>query len=129
MASIFTRIIKGEIPAHVIAENEQFIAFLDIHPLRRGHTLIVPKQEIDYIFELPEQLLSAVMPFAGQVAKKIEKVIPCARIGVTVIGLEVPHAHVHLIPIDSVSDMNFARPKLDIPPDEMAEIARLIRNA
>lgn len=129
MASIFTRIINGEIPAYKLAENEKFLAFLDVNPLRPGHTLVVPKQEIDYIFDLPEDLLSEIMIFAGAVSQKIKKVVPCKRIGVSVIGLEVPHAHVHLIPMDNVSDMNFARPKLQIAPEEMEQIAEAIRKA
>lgn len=129
MASIFTKIINGEIPSHKIAENENFLAFLDINPLRKGHTLVIPKQEIDYIFDLPEDLLSGILVFSKDVARKIEKVIPCARVGISVIGLEVPHAHVHLIPMDNVSDMNFARPKLNIPEEEMGRIAEAIRSA
>jgi histidine triad (HIT) family protein len=129
MPSIFTRIIAGEVPAHKIAENEKFLAFLDINPLRKGHTLVVPKEEVDYIFDLPDNVLSEILLFAAGVAKKIERAIPCARIGVTVIGLEVPHAHVHLIPIDGIADMNFSKPKLQIPEDEMARIAEVIRAA
>jgi len=129
MASIFSSIISGEIPAHKIAENEKFLAFLDISPLAEGHTLIIPKQEVDYIFDIPDALLSEYMVFAKQVAKKIEKVIPCARIGVSVVGLEVPHAHIHLIPINSVSDMNFAKPKLSFSQEELAQTAEKIRKA
>lgn len=129
MASIFTRIINGEIPAYKLAENEKFLAFLDVNPLRPGHTLVVPKQEIDYIFDLPDDLLSEIMIFAAAVSQKIKKAVPCKRIGLSVIGLEVPHAHVHLIPMDEVSDMNFARPKLQISPKEMERIAEAIRNA
>ncbi|MCA1751837.1 MAG: HIT family protein [Flavobacteriales bacterium] len=128
MAGLFMRIVNGEIPCHKIAENDDFLAFLDINPLRKGHTLVIPKKEIDYIFDLPDDTLSKMMIFAAEVARKIEKVIPCQRIGVSVIGLEVPHAHVHLIPMDAVSDMNFSRPKLSIPEDEMAAIAESIRN-
>lgn len=123
------RIVNGEIPCHKIAENEEFLAFLDINPLRKGHTLVIPKQEIDYIFDLPDDTLGKIMIFAAETARKIEKVIPCERIGVSVIGLEVPHAHVHLIPMDAVSDMNFSRPKLSIPEEEMESIAEAIRNA
>lgn len=129
MPSIFTKIINGDIPAHKIAEDSSFLAFLDINPLRKGHTLVIPKKEIDYIFDLPEDLLSEILVFSESVARKIEKTVPCARVGISVIGLEVPHAHVHLIPMDSVSDMNFARPKLSIPDEEMARIAESIRNA
>lgn len=123
------RIVNGEIPCHKIAENDEFLAFLDINPLRKGHTLVIPKKEIDYIFDLPDDTLGKIMIFAAEVARKIEKVIPCQRIGVSVIGLEVPHAHVHLIPMDAVSDMNFSRPKLNIPEEEMGAIAESIRNA
>lgn len=129
MASIFTKIVRGEIPSHKILEDEKFLAFLDVNPLRAGHTLVIPKKEVDYFFDLPDDLLSEIMVFAREVARKIEAVIPCERIGVTVIGLEVPHTHVHLIPINSVTDMNFAKPKLDIPNEEMAALAEKIRNA
>ena len=129
MASIFSKIISGDIPAHKIAENDKFLAFLDISPLAEGHTLVIPKQEIDYVFDIPDELLSEYMIFAKQVAKKIGKAISCARIGVSVIGLEVPHAHIHLIPMNSVSDMNFAKPKLSFSQEELAKIAEKIRNA
>ncbi len=127
MASIFTRIINGEIPCHKIAESENYLAFLDISPLAKGHTLVIPKKEVDYIYDLDDDTLSGLMLFSKGVAKAIEKVMPCARIGVTVIGLEVPHAHVHLIPIDNVKDMNFEKPKLTIEHTELAEIAEKIR--
>jgi histidine triad (HIT) family protein len=126
MSSIFTKIINGEIPCYRIAENEQFLAFLDISPLRKGHTLVIPKVEIDYIFDLDDQLLADMMVFAKHVASKIKSKITCSRIGVTVIGLEVPHAHIHLIPINSLDDMNFSRPKLILSNDELAQIASLI---
>src|SRR5690606_12043926 len=113
MPSVFTKILTGDIPSHKVAENDKFLAFLDISPLARGHVLVIPKKEIDYIFDIPDELLGDLMVFAKGVAVKMKKVIPCERIGVSVIGLEVPHAHVHLIPINSVSDMNFARPKLN----------------
>lgn len=129
MATIFTKIIQGEIPSHKIAENEKFYAFLDISPLRKGHTLVIPKQEVDYIFDLEDQLLAEMMVFAKSVGAKIEKAFPCDRIGVSVIGLEVPHAHIHLIPINQMDDMNFARPKLDLSQDELASIAEKIRKA
>jgi histidine triad (HIT) family protein len=122
MSTIFSRIIAGEIPCHKIAENENFIAFLDINPLVKGHTLVVPKVEIDYIFDLEEQVLSEMLLFSKQIAKAIEKTIPCQRIGLTVIGLEVPHAHIHLIPISSESDMNFRNPKLKLSSEEMQKI-------
>ena len=123
MASIFTKIINGEIPAYKVAENDKFIAFLDIFPLAKGHTLVVPKQEIDYIFDIEDNLLGEYMIFAKKVAKAIEKVIPCQRIGIAVVGLEVPHAHIHLIPINNVEDINFARPKLKLTEEEFKEIA------
>ena len=129
MATIFTKIIQGEIPSHKIAENEKFYAFLDISPLRKGHTLVIPKQEVDYIFDLEDQLLAEMMVFAKNVGAKIEKAFPCDRIGVSVIGLEVPHAHIHLIPIDQMDDMNFARPKLDLSHDQLASVAEKIRKA
>ena len=129
MASIFTRIIKGEIPAHVIAEDDRFFAFLDIRPLNEGHTLVIPKQEVDYFFDLEEDLLSGIMPFAAKVAKAIKQVVPCQRIGVSVVGLEVPHAHVHLIPIDEVSDMSFARTPKSMSQDDLARLAEQIRAA
>lgn len=129
MPSIFTRIINGEIPCHKVAENDRFIAFLDINPLREGHTLVIPKVEVDKFFGLPAVILADVMPFAQVVARKIASVVPCDRIGVSVIGLEVPHAHIHLIPIDSVHDMDFSRPKLKLTQEQLAAIAEHIRNA
>ena len=126
MSSIFSKIIKGEIPCFKIAENEEFLAFLDIMPLAKGHTLVIPKKEIDYIFDLEDDLLGRMHMFSKSIAKKIEKVIPCKRIGVSVIGLEVPHAHIHLIPMNSVADMNFAKPKLELSKQEMTEIAEAI---
>ncbi|MBU2914529.1 MULTISPECIES: HIT family protein [Reichenbachiella] len=129
MASIFTRIINREIPAHIIAETDDFIAFLDINPLVEGHCLAVPKVEIDYIFDLPDDTMLGLHRFAKKVAAGIEQVIPCQRIGVTVIGLEVPHAHVHLIPIQVMDDMNFARPKLCPGSEELAQTAIKIKEA
>jgi len=129
MASLFTRIVQGEIPCHKVAEDERFLAFLDINPLREGHTLVIPKHEVDKFFDLPGDLLSDIMPFAQQVAAKIARVVPCDRVGVSVMGLEVPHAHMHLIPIDSVSDMDFSRPKLKLTSERLAAIAERIRNA
>lgn len=126
MASIFTRIISGEIPCHKIAENEKFIAFLDIMPLVKGHTLVVPKKETDYVFDLSNEELSEILVFAKEVAAKIRKAIPCERIGISVIGLEVPHAHVHLVPIRTADDLNFTRPKLKLSNEEMAAIANTI---
>ena len=121
MASIFTKIINGEIPCYKIAENDKFLAFLDINPLVKGHALVIPKQEIDYIFDLEDSLLTEMMVFSKQVALKIEKAIPCNRIGVAVIGLEVPHAHIHLVPMQSVEDINFTLPKLSLSKEEMEE--------
>ena len=129
MASIFTKIIQGEIPSYKVAESDKFYAFLDISPLQNGHTLVVPKTEVDYIFDLEDNLLAELMVFSKQVAKAIEKVIPCNRVGVAVIGLEVPHAHIHLIPISGMGDINFANPKLKLTPEEFAEIAKQIHQA
>ena len=129
MSSIFTRIIRGEIPCHKVGEDDRFLAFLDIAPLKAGHSLVIPKVEVDKFFELPSDLLAGIMPFAQGVAKKIAAVVPCDRIGVTVIGLEVPHAHVHLIPIDSAMDMEFSRPKLKMSQQELASLAERIRLA
>ena len=129
MATIFTKLINGEIPSYKIAENDLFYAFLDVSPLAKGHTLVVPKEEVDYIFDVNDALLGEMMVFAKQVAKKIEAAVPCKRIGVSVIGLEVPHAHIHLIPMNSVSDMDFSKPKLSFPNEEMIELAAKIVNA
>jgi len=129
MSSIFTKIVEGEIPCYKIAENDKFLAFLDVNPLVEGHTLVIPKKEVDYIFDIEDSLLQEMMLFAKGVAKKIENVIPCNRIGVTVIGLEVPHAHIHLIPINNVDDMNFSKPKLSIDSEIMLEISTKIANA
>jgi len=126
--TIFSRIISGEIPCYKIAEDERFFAFLDINPLSKGHTLVVPKLEVDYIFNLEDEILSGMILFAKKVALAIEKSVPCVRVGVAVIGLEVPHAHIHLIPFNKESDMNFKNPKLKINPDEMTEIAKEIRS-
>ena len=126
MASIFTRIINGEIPCHKIAESETCFAFLDINPLAQGHTLVVPKTEVDYIFDVEDELYKDLMLFAKRVAVAIEKVVSCQRIGVTVIGLEVPHAHVHLIPINEISDVNFAKPKLQVDQEEFSDLAKKI---
>lgn len=129
MASLFSKIINGEISCHKIAENESFIAFLDVFPLVKGHTLVVPKKETDYIFDLSDNELSGILLFSKEVAAKIRKVCPCQRIGISVIGLEVSHAHVHLVPINSSDDLNFTRPKLKLSQEELAEIAASIRNA
>ncbi len=129
MAGLFTRIVSGEVPAYKIAENDKFLAFLDIFPLKEGHTLVIPKKEVDYIFDIDDGTLAEMMVFAAGVARKIEKVIPCSRIGVAVIGLEVPHAHIHLVPIERVSDLDFTRPKLQLDSARFTEIAESIRNA
>ena len=127
METIFTKIIKGEIPCYKIAENENFFAFFFISPMTKGHTLVVPKQEEDYIFNLDDKTVSEMMLFSKKIAKAIEQSIPCLRIGVAVIGLEVPHAHIHLIPINKEADMNFKNPKLKLTPEEMAEITNNIK--
>ena len=129
MSSLFTRIVRGEIPCHKVGEDDRFLAFLDISPLREGHTLVIPKMEVDRFFDLPADVLSGIMPFAQEVAVRIRRACPCDRVGLAVIGLEVPHAHVHLIPIDRMSDMDFTRPKLTLTQDELAAIATRIRNA
>jgi histidine triad (HIT) family protein len=129
MASIFTRIINREIPGHIVAENENYIAFLDITPLVQGHTLVVPKNESDYIFDLDDNALAGLTVFAKQVAHAVKKAIPCKRIGVAVIGLEVPHVHIHLVPMNTVGDINFTKPKLNPTQEELAAVAEKIRNA
>lgn len=127
MSSIFTKIIKGEIPCHKIAESNRFFAFLDINPIVKGHTLVVPKEETDYLFDLNDELLGGLIVFSKQVAKAIEATIPCERIAVSVLGLEVPHAHVHLMPMQTMADVSFQNPKLDLSHEELAEIAIQIR--
>ncbi len=126
MASIFSRIIAGEIPSYRVAEDERHYAFLDINPLSEGHTLVVPKREVDYIFNLSDEEYASLQLFSKRVAAAIEKSVPCRRIGTAVIGLEVPHAHIHLVPINSESDMDFRRAKLHPTPERMAEIASTI---
>ena len=126
MASIFTRIVNGEIPCYKIAETDRFLAFLDISPLAKGHTLVIPKKEVDYIFNLDDESYTGLMLFSKAVGRAIEKVIPCLRIGVAVIGIEVPHAHIHLIPINHVSDINFSMPKKSFSAEEMQATASLI---
>lgn len=123
MPTIFSRIISGEIPCHKIAEDDRFLAFLDIQPLVDGHVLVIPKVEVDYIFHLEDDMLAGLMVFAKRIAPAIEKAIPCKRIGVTVIGLEVPHTHIHLIPINDVGDMNFSKRKLNPSYDDLADVA------
>ncbi|MDR1369687.1 MAG: HIT family protein [Dysgonamonadaceae bacterium] len=126
MMTIFSKIIAGEIPCYKIAEEDRFFAFLDINPLAKGHTLVVPKQETDYIFDLDEDTLSGMIVFAKRVAKAIEETIPCKRVGLTVIGLEVPHAHIHLVPINKESDIYFGSPKLKLESEEFQIIAQNI---
>lgn len=126
MATIFSRIVSGEIPAYKVAEDERFLAFLDINPLAEGHTLVIPKDEIDYIFDIGDPLYADYMVFARKVARAVKKVIPCTKVGVAVIGLEVAHAHIHLIPINSVYDIDFSRPKLKLTSERLSEIAASI---
>lgn len=128
MATLFTRIIQGEIPCHKIAEDENYFAFLDISPLAIGHTLVIPKLEVDYIFRLDDETLSGLMLFAKKIAPAIQAAVPCARLGVSVIGLEVPHVHIHLIPMNKVADMNFANPKLSPTAEVLSETAAAIRS-
>lgn len=128
MASIFTKIINREIPAHIVGEDERYIAFLDINPLVLGHTLVVPKKEVDYIFDLDDETLAGLQLFARKVALAIRNSIPCNRIGLAVVGLEVPHTHVHLVPINSIDDLNFTRPKLNPSKEELAATAEKIRS-
>lgn len=126
MGSIFSRIIAGELPAHKVAENKHCLAFLDIHPLHEGHTLVIPKQEVDYLFDLSPALYAELWQFSRDIAHAIGKAIPCERVGVAVVGLEVPHAHIHLIPIHGVHDIDFSRPKLTFRPEELAATAEKI---
>lgn len=127
MPSLFTKIINGEIPCYKIAEDENYFAFLDINPLAKGHTLVVPKKETDYIFDIDDTQHAGLWNFAKKISHALEKAVPCKRIGVAVIGLEVPHAHIHLIPINKVSDMNFAMPKLQLSKAEFEETAKKIK--
>ena len=126
MATIFSKIIAGEIPSYKVAENDKFYAFLDINPLAKGHTLVVPKQEVDYIFDLSDEDLGEMHVFAKHVALAIQKAFPCRKVGEAVIGLEVPHAHIHLIPMQKESDMLFSNPKLKLQPEEFEAIAKAI---
>lgn len=128
MASIFTKIINREIPGHIVAEDEDYIAFLDINPLVHGHTLVVPKQEIDYIFDMKDDKLAGLHVFSKKVAKAIKNSFDCKRVGVAVIGLEVPHVHVHLVPMNSMDDINFTRPKLNPSQEELKTAAEKIKN-
>lgn len=129
MASIFTRIIAREIPAYIVAEDDHYIAFLDINPLVKGHTLVVPKKEIDYLFDLDNGTLAGITIFAKHVAKAIAEAVPCLRVGVAVLGLEVPHAHVHLVPMNAMEDVNFSNPKLKLSKEELADVAYKISAA
>lgn len=129
MASIFTRIINGEIPCYKVAESKECYAFLDINPLAVGHTLVIPKKEVDYLFDIDDDLYNTLFTFTKQVGKAIESVIECKRIGLIVFGLDVPHAHIHLIPINKASDMSFSSPKLSLPAEKFKEIAEQISNA
>jgi histidine triad (HIT) family protein len=129
MPTIFSRIISGDIPCYKIAEDKDYFAFLDIGPLTKGHTLVVPKKETDYIFDIEDELLAGMMVFAKRVARAIGKAVPCKKVGVAVLGLEVPHAHIHLIPINDLGDINFGKPKLSFTPDEFKETAEKIKAA
>ena len=129
MSTIFSKIIDGSIPSYKVAENDRFLAFLDIQPLVKGHVLVIPKTVTDFIFDMDDEQLSELMLFAKQVALKMKKVLPCKKIGVTVIGLEVPHAHIHLLPINGISDMDFSKAKLSFPSEEMEAVCSLIQNA
>jgi len=126
MPSIFSKIVSGEIPAHKVAESDKFLAFLDVNPVAKGHTLVIPKQEVDYIFDLDDELYTGLMLFAKKVASAIERAVPCKRIGVSIIGLEVPHTHVHLIPLNSMSDIDFSK-KMNVTQEELARLAEAIR--
>ncbi|MBK6947522.1 MAG: HIT family protein [Haliscomenobacter sp.] len=126
MPTIFSRIVSGEIPSYKVAEDEEFFAFLDIRPQAKGHTLVIPKEEIDYLFDLPPAQLGRIMGFAQNVARAIREVVPCERIGVAVIGLEVPHAHIHLVPLNSMNDISFAKAPLSFPAEEMQALAAAI---
>ncbi len=128
MATIFSRIIRGEIPCYKIAEDDSYFAFLDINPLKAGHTLVIPKQETDYIFDLDDEMLAGLILFSKKIAVALKKALPCNRIGIAVIGLEVPHTHIHLVPMDSMEDLNFRNPKLKFSQDEFNAIAEKIRS-
>lgn len=127
MASIFTKIVNGEIPCYKIAESDKYLAFLDVFPLVKGHTLVIPKKETDYIFDLSDDDFAGLQLFSKKVALAIQKVIPCKRIGTAVVGLEVPHVHIHLVPLNTMNDINFSRPKLNLPKEEMEQIAKKIQ--
>lgn len=127
--TIFSKIVAGEIPSYKCAENDEFYAFLDIAPLAKGHTLVIPKREVDYIFDLEDDEIARMQVFAKHVAQAIKQVLPCVKVGQAVLGLEVPHAHIHLVPMQSEKDLNFANEKLSVAADEMAEIAAMIQAA
>lgn len=129
MATIFTRIVSGEIPCYKVAENDQFLAFLDISPLRKGHTLVIPKTEVDYIFDMEDDLLAEMILFSKKVSKKIKTVFPCKKVGIAVIGLEVPHAHIHLIPLNAMRDIDFSQPKLSLSAEELRTISANLMSA
>lgn len=129
MATIFSKIINGEIPCYKVAENDQFLAFLDILPVAKGHCLVIPKKEVDYYFDLDDQMMTDINLFAKEVAVKIKKVVPCLKIGVAVIGLEVPHAHIHLVPMNSISDLNFSKERIKMSPEEFSLLAAEISKA
>lgn len=129
MATLFTKIVNGEIPCHKVAETDRFLAFLDISPLQKGHTLVIPKQETDYLFDLDDEQLADMMVFSKKVSTCIKSVFPCKKVGVAVIGLEVPHAHIHLIPINRMSDMDFSQPKLSLSQEELTKISDQLRAA
>jgi histidine triad (HIT) family protein len=129
MASLFTRIIQGEIPCYKITENENFLAFLDVFPLHHGHTLVIPKKEVDHIYDLDAHLYENLFAFTQHIAKALYKAVPCKKVGMAVIGLEVPHAHIHLVPINSVGDINFAQEKLKVTPEELSEMQQKIIDA
>lgn len=128
MSSIFTKIVKGEIPAYKIAETESCLAFLDVFPIAKGHVLVIPKKEVDYIFDLDDDLYQELMNFTKHISKALKKSIPCLKIGVAVVGLEVPHAHVHLVPINNISDLDFTKPKLKLSEEELIQIRELIKS-
>lgn len=129
MASIFSRIVAGEIPSWKVAEDDRYYAFLDINPLAEGHTLVIPKKEVDYIFALDEETYAGLWAFAARVAKAVEKAVPCKRVGVAVLGMEVPHTHIHLVPLNTEGDMDFRKPKLTPTPERFREIATAISQA
>lgn len=129
MATLFSRIVAGEIPCYKVAENDHFLAFLDISPLQKGHTLVIPKKEVDYLFDIDDQLLGEMLIFAKQVSQKIKSSFPCKKVGVAVIGLEVPHAHIHLIPINAMKDMDFSQPKLSLSAEELNTISLTLQKA